>query len=318
MNKLEIEKERKEMKRYLQGSIFILLITIGVLVAGMGYIKMTAKATYNNNTILFIEGNNETTTPLLVPSGIEQSQINISEKNELNIGKEKIKMSLRNNESLTEKILITNMENRSVKITINAENSKIPVKISNYSFELKPGEMETVYVEFNAENLEPGLYLGSIFIDNNFLMKEISIVAEIESTSAPNLKLEVPSEYNVVFPGDEIDTTSIISTNEKNNVTMEYFIINKKTHPILVAREETEVAGEIKFVKKIKVPKILNSGDYILYVKAHSGKNIAIESSEFRIALPPPSKDYPLEIGIILIGISGIIYVVFRYFIPKK
>ncbi len=318
---MDIKRQKDEAKRYLKGAIFILILAMGILVIAFGFVKTTSNATYDQTMILFIEKTGENiTTPILVPTGAGGKEIVIPEEERLSLGKEKIIISLKEGETVSEEIMIKNMENRSVKINLDLSRMNINARIRDYSFSLGAGESKTITIELSAENIKPGLYLGSIFVDNGFVKKEIFVIAEVQSASqALSFELEVPSRFSVISPGEFVDTKAIISiTGEKANVNLKYYITNEKIAPILVAEENLEVINSINFEKKIKVPESLDEGDYVLYARATSGENVAVRSFEFEAARLPTPRNYLIEASAILIGIAAVTYIIFKFFVPRR
>lgn len=311
----KIRNEKDDVIRYLRGSIFVLIMSIGILIAALGYIRTNANATYEQSTLLIVE-KNETATPTLVPNEADYNN-SITEEDILSVGKEKIILSLEEGESGEEGIIIKNSGNTSIEVNISSGETNLPMSIKINGFILEPRESETVSLIFRTEGLEPGLYLGSILIHAGSEEKEILFILEVQSKDSHfSLDLEIPSKFFRVSPGSEIDSTTIISTNQTESVNLEYYITSEEISPLIVAKEE--VIGEKSFSRKLKIPENLDEGDYVLYVKGYLGESIAVKSFEFRVVESEPQNNPFVAAGIIFIGIAGVAYLLFRYFAPRR
>ena len=240
--------------------------------------------------------------------------------------KEKIKISLRQNETKTESLLIKNIGDKKINLSLLIPNSEIKnlVKLSKANFELASGEEIKIILEFSAININaPALFLGKLIIQGNEIKKEIPIAIEIlPEKTLFNIKVNILEKYSTVSSGEEIYAKINlydfkIESNEKTK--FDYIIKDDENNILFSEKEEKIIEKEdIEFIKSFKAPNNAKSGIYILYAIAEYKDNLAISSDWFSIGekpAPKPSFNFPY---IILIIILFLILLIILYFLSKK
>ncbi|MBI3623063.1 hypothetical protein HY212_03210 [Candidatus Pacearchaeota archaeon] len=203
------------------------------------------------------------------------------------LDKKEIKVSLKQGQIKSEIIKVKNARNEETKIKISAQKIEEITIINEKEFTLKPGEEKEITIDFIAkESTIPSLYVGKIIVESGGEKEEILTAVEVESDSALfDVEIKVPTQFSIVSPGDEILLNvrifEVADVHKKVDVDIEYRIVSIYGDIITSATESLAVDGQINYVKLIKLPKNMDGGQYIIYVKVdYEGKSA---SSSFSI-----------------------------------
>lgn len=213
------------------------------------------------------------------------------------IDKTNIGITLRQGQSKLETITITNNEKNNLSFSISSRDLEKFIVISQENFKLEPGEQKKIIIDFTAqENTIPNIYLGKIFVDAGGTRKEIPVTIEVETkTPLFDVEVKILEEFLPLTPGKNvianITVFSLEETNEKFNVLLEYAILDETGKEIFLDKEIITLQNKISFLKSFKIPKDLEFGKYILYVKVLYEGQIGSSSDDF--FLSPLEKPYP-------------------------
>ncbi len=180
--------------------------------------------------------------------------------------------------------------NKDTSINLSIEETKLSdfVLLKEKSFILLPKESKEISFDIIArEDTVPNLYGGKLIIRDRSFKKEILVLIEVESRGALlDMKLEIPTEYLHVSPGEDILTTLILYNlgigNEKD-ITLEYIIRNEEGNDIIMDTETVAIETQMSVVKRVSLPNDINTGKYILYVKSTYDGKTASASALFEI-----------------------------------
>ncbi len=231
------------------------------------------------------------------------------------VDKEEIKISMTPGSIATKKITITNNGNKRINLNIKEEGLQDFLILKEDTIELNPNESkEIVFDIIIRENVLPDLYIGK-FIISSENKKEVSLLIEVESKGALfDLRVNIPDEYlNVKTNSEILASIELFNLGEikKADVEMEYIIEDYVGNKISTQRETIAVETKAGFVKRIKIPKDIKEGKYILYVRLLYNEKISSASQEFNVA---GSSGFKLPLILIfLIIFFTVIIIILRY-----
>ncbi|MEK6843801.1 MAG: SdiA-regulated domain-containing protein, partial [Nanoarchaeota archaeon] len=214
------------------------------------------------------------------------------------IDKNKISILLKQGETKSDYIKITNKENKKIRISISALEIEDLIKISEKDFDLEAGESKDIRIDFIAHegipqelSLSPGVYIGKIIVSGNNINKEILIAIEVESKLALfDVKISVPYKFTEIKPGDELlaevkafnlGRTGLV------DVKAEYTIKDFNNNIILEESETLAIETQTSFVKRFSISSNAEYGDYVIYVKIIYADSVATSSAAFKITQKP-------------------------------
>ena len=196
-------------------------------------------------------------------------------------------------------------------ITISVFNTQ---KVKQF---MKPKIIEITFIA--EENIIPDLYLGEIIIESNGVKRQIFAAIEVESKEVLlDVNVEIPSKYKYVLPGEEIlFKVELINLGEKKrqDVFVEYIIKNQKGEIIISEKENLALETRFSHIKNFELPKNLEYGKYVIYVKANYSEKIASASDWVNVGKEP---FLSREKIILLMRIIAIIIFLFLLYKLKK
>jgi hypothetical protein len=192
------------------------------------------------------------------------------------VNTDEIQVKLKQGETTIREIIIQNTGNQ--KLAISIENPKLQefLKISETTFDLNPGELKTILLDFLVrENTIPNLYIGKLIIKGDGIEKEILIAIEVETKGALlDVKVEIVEEFLKVSPGQRIvaDIKMFnLGISGRTDINVEYTIRDDEETQIFIQHETIAIETQTSFTKTIQIPEDIKLGRYVLYVKATYG-----------------------------------------------
>lgn len=220
--------------------------------------------------------------------------------------KSEIMVDLKQGESKTERITIWNTGDFRINVSFDIVGIKNLVSISKKSFEMKPGDIEVLTLDFMIpEDLVPDLYTGKLVVSADGVRKEIPIEIEVES-KAPlfNIEMEMKEYF---FLNEEI--TAKISLyglgleRDEKNIKIEYFIKDDEGKNILSENETVLLKTRVVLTKTFRLSGA-ESGRYTLYVKASYQGQSKSASARFFILKEMPFIEKRIDLKCIAIAIA--------------
>ncbi len=233
---------------------------------------------------------------------------------DFSIDKNTISVSLKQREIITEKVTIKNTGTQKRSFKISTSRIEDFLTLNEKSFELSPGESKTISLDFiTRQTTAPDLYLGKIVITSDNSKKEILIAIDVSSKKALfDVRVEIPEQFLEVNPGKEIFANiQIFNLGEIGRVDTEIFHIIKDIDGNIISMEDETIAVETQtsFVKEIKIPASMKSGDYILQVRTKYNNETASSSAWFSVVSKENISWFNvILIFVIVILITSIIY----------
>ncbi len=202
------------------------------------------------------------------------------------IDKGTILVPLKQGDTLTEKVTVTNTGRE--KLTINVRSAgdiEDMVVISPLSFELSPQESKEVELLFFARS-GFGLYSGKIFFeDQDGAQDYLSVLLDVESKQALlDLYLDILEDPAVFSPGEEIvaEIYAFNIVNRETEIELSYSIVNENGDVLFEESEKMKITNFINTTKRITLPDGFPKGNYVLRVtSSYQGKTAS--SSELFI-----------------------------------
>ena len=258
--------------------------------------KVILEGTLKFNVTHFTTYSAEETPIVSPPSGgggggttVEEEVIPEEEKNEtVSLSPNEIKLSLKQGQLIIEEFYLTNDYKEEIEVNIKIQGVNQFIKVNETNFKLSPGEMKAVELNFSiAKNTPSDNYIGKIIVQTSKGIYESVIVLDIQSLeSLFDVSLILEEKYATLSPGDDlIFRTNIfnIGETEKVNATIKYTIKDINGRIIFEEGEMDEIEKYLEKDGKIKLPRNIPEGVYILSVKVEYEGKIAITSANFQV-----------------------------------
>lgn len=206
------------------------------------------------------------------------------------VGSLLLKVSLTQGKVASKSVTITSQEEGTFELTAVGIKG---VSIRESSFSLQPGKTKTIEVIFDATNLEPGVYVGSIKVVSAHETSTIPVILEVDSEDVFfKGTLDVPPQYNKISPGDKLlaqfkifDLTSGGTSDGlgTSHVDVEYLIYTVDGNVIVSDSEDIIVDRQAQLTKTFSFPKDVKKGDYILAAIIKYKNSVSVSTNTFSI-----------------------------------
>lgn len=207
---------------------------------------------------------------------------------EFKVTPELIKVKLKQGETKSETITVDNTGETILEFVIDLTGVKKFTVLSDYAFDLLPGQSKKVTAAFTASELtEPDVYTGWIFVKTTELIKNIITIIEVESRKPLfDVKMSIPQEYKNIMAGENVvGDITIINKGDilPADVNVDYVIKDLNNNVISMQQETVAAKDLLSITKRIETPKDLKIGDYVFYVKVYYDGSFAMASDLFSI-----------------------------------
>lgn len=196
-----------------------------------------------------------------------------------------IRISMKENNSLRSEILVSSYSDLSFKV----QSSLDFVLIESEEFLLNSGQEKRVGVLYDITGKEPGVYIGKIDVVGGENTITIPVILEIETEEIFfDSNLNVPVEYNVVYPGESLVVENIIFNLESigsKNIQVDYFI--KSFEGKIISSSESEnlvVESNTPITKTFSLPANTLVGDYVVITIIRYKDSVGTSTDFFKIA----------------------------------
>ncbi|MCH8003666.1 MAG: hypothetical protein IH934_03455 [Nanoarchaeota archaeon] len=227
----------------------------------------------------------------------------------IKIDKDLIKVTLKENESKTEFLKITNDGNTKLELNLKIKDLEEFVSLSDSSIILEPGESKLISLEFFGKYT--GFFIGNLIIESNQIRESVMIILEVQPKEVLfNIKVKIPNKYKKVISGKEIEVDiAILNFGDKKPVDINlYYAIRDFDGNVITFNEEIlRITDVISIVRKLKIPEDIKLGSYIFFVKLDYYENIIVTSDLFSVVEKPL---IPIKIEFPLIWILIILIIV--------
>jgi hypothetical protein len=205
---------------------------------------------------------------------------------------ENIKVSAVPGRVVTKKLIITNILNKSINLTLSQKNMSNFLVLKETQLTLAKGESKEISFNFVVSTeTAPDLYIGKLIIadSKNDYVSEMTTIVEVESEGAMlDVGVKIPPEYFKITSGKDIlaqiNLFNVGTITGKRDILLEYIIKNSNGKEILQYNETVSIETQTNLLKRFTIPLATGIGEYVLYVKAvtEEGK-IASGSDTFRV-----------------------------------
>ena len=199
-----------------------------------------------------------------------------------------INVSLKQGQKTSENIYIVNNYPQNMKIKINLSAVQKFVTASETEFELPYGEMKMITFNFSVdENTPPDNYVGNIYLETPGKTYEVLTSIDVDSKDSlfdVSLKLD-QTKLPVSQGGSIFFTTRISNLGAKTGVNIGIkYTIKDSNGKIVFEGQGTDVIDTFLEKKgKIKLPKNIAPGKYVLSARVDYEGKTAISSASFEV-----------------------------------
>jgi len=206
-----------------------------------------------------------------------------------------IKVSMKENTSLSREIMISSYSQLDFKIQSEMDF----VSISEKEFSIGSGGSKKINLLFNIDGKEPGVYLGKMIISGGEALNghdsgepenlEIPVVVEIETEEIFfDSNLNIPVEYGIVYPGNNLIVENLIFNLENigsKRIEVDYIIkdFNGKTI-VPSSPENIAVETNLPITKVFPLSSDIPVGDYVVITIIKYEDYIGTSTYLFKIA----------------------------------
>lgn len=231
---------------------------------------------------------------------------------DFSLDRDLIKISLKQGETKREKIIIKNIGNTLLDLTLESSLKEF-MAISEESFLLNAGETKTINIDFFAkENEIPDAYIGRILVQADGITKAINIIIEIKEKK-PIFDVSVDVKTKEVSAGNEVEADiNIVNLGDLENIDiLVYYAIKDFQQNILSFKEESIfIEDEINITRKLRVPASAGFGAYVFYSKISYGNISASGADVFMVS--EKIRLFDLILIIVIIVLAVLIYLIKR------
>ena len=203
--------------------------------------------------------------------------------------KELIKVQLKLGEKLSIPLNISNKHTTSLDFNIESNLNEL-LSFSETNFSIEKGQSKDILLSFYAKkDFEPGVYTGKIIIKTKEVIKEIPLIIEVKTEKVIfDVSLNIPLKYKEIFAGEKIVfqiTIFNLGEVKEAEVLINYFIKDFEDNIIYSKEKTITVENQASFLRTIKTPKNLSSGEYIIAVETRYDRTVGTASDVFRIKM---------------------------------
>jgi hypothetical protein len=246
------------------------------------------------------------------PPGLEVSQDLIDVKVKQG-GRETLELKVKNTGSSIQ------------QVSIDLQNLKNFILVSEPSFLLRPYEEKTLTLDFTASEAEiPDVYTGTIYISSESAKKIVRVIIEVQEKKALfDVKVNVPENFKTVGLGGEMEADIMmynIGDLKPVDVVLTYAIKDFEGNTFDLKQETLAVEDLKKLRKKIRIPEGFKANFYVIYALLEYQNQKAVSSDIFEVKeemveermslLLEGLKGYSKEFVILIIVASALILLV--------
>jgi len=218
---------------------------------------------------------------------------------------------------ILEKIIVENVNSRSVNIEIKVQGLENFVEIVEKNFRLAPGEVKEILVSFKVpDEIISDLFVGKIVFSGKSIEREVLVAVGIESSeSLFDVRAEIIENSKGFFSGGNVlANISLFDLADVGEVgvDMEYSLRDEFGKIISLYEEEVVTFDKKKtFLKSFELPYNIKKGSYVLHVKLRHGDKTASSSVWFSV------KGRFTYLIILIVLLIIFILLIFLYFVKS-
>ena len=210
----------------------------------------------------------------------------LKEGADFTISPSSLKVKLALGESDEKKIKLRNTGTLRITIPLQVEGIKKYMSLSDNTAELEFDETKEIILSFIAKDV--GAYAGEIIAKAHDIEKSVPIILEfISKLVLFDVKLDIPSQYAEVEPGQELKTQITllnVGAPKQVDVFAGYFIKDLRGNIIYEETETFAVERQLSYTKSFKIQKNVPPGGYVAIAEIRYADSFAVSSQFFRVA----------------------------------
>lgn len=207
------------------------------------------------------------------------------EKKDFSVSQSSIKEKLALGESSEKTLGISNTGNTEISVSLDVEGVENFMFLSDSSISLDAGESGSIMLNFIAKRV--GAFVGQIIAAADGIMKPVPVILEVITEKVLfDVKLDIPSAYSTVSPGDTLKsqiTLLNVGAPEKVDVFATYLIKDLRSNVIYEESETFAVEKQVSFQKSFKIPSSIELGKYVLIMEVRYADSFAVSSQLFEV-----------------------------------
>ncbi|MCD4771343.1 hypothetical protein K8R30_02900 [archaeon] len=217
----------------------------------------------------------------------EEGGLAISKTTGFKTDTQHIKASLRQGDTITKVVRVTNIGDTQLEILANIKALQSFIMLNEKTFSLGAGETHEILVEFNIpKNAMPDQYFGTLVLESDESLS-IPIVLDIKKfESEISAKLSISEKYKTVIPEKEVVAKITIENLKDIRATPSnlYYAI-KDFQGNIIASDNKEIQLFAFFEEDLEliVPKDTIQKEYIFYTRVTSEDQIDLDSDTFNV-----------------------------------
>ena len=207
----------------------------------------------------------------------------------LTIIPKEIEVSLDQGGTASENLYIINNYNGNIKLKIEVENINEFVTVSEEEFELSYQESKVIKLDFSAkENIPPDNYIGKIIIttDSGEVYEVVTSINVQSKESIFDIVLKLDDKKLPVVEGGTLwFTTKIYNLGKEKgiNIIIKYTIKDSNGKTIFEGEGTENIDTYLEKTGKIRLPKKIPPGRYLLSARVDYGGKTAVTSEYFDV-----------------------------------
>jgi uncharacterized membrane protein len=199
-----------------------------------------------------------------------------------------IKVVIKQGETQTKELKISNTGDMKLNISIQLQDLKKFILVSEENFSLEPNQSKTITLDFTAsENEIPDVYSGRILVVGDGIRRTVRTIIEVkEKKPLFDIVVEIQEEFKFVEVGKNVKasiTMLNIGETEPVDVILEYSIKDFEGNSINVKNLTIAIERQAIIYRELKVPTNAKLGDYLFYVKIIYDGSMATSSDLFTV-----------------------------------
>jgi hypothetical protein len=206
------------------------------------------------------------------------------------ISPESLSVELPKDGAIEKSIVVTNIGNHTITITIDSSNLKDNLVLPLQSFSLNQNETkETKFTVLAGSTL--GIKTGTLIMRTGEQTTELPIVISVSSERVLfDAKIDIPPEYKEIQAGNDLKTLVTLlpvgSFNRTVDVIVTYLIKDFDDKTITTETETFAVSEQTSFTKIFKLPSDLKTGSYVAGIEVLYENSFATSAAMFNVVSP--------------------------------
>jgi Bacterial Ig domain len=198
-----------------------------------------------------------------------------------------IKASLRQGDTITKVVRITNIGDTQLEISASIKELQSFIMLNEKTFSLEAGETHEILVEFDIpKNAMPDQYFGTLVLESEESLS-IPIILDIKKfESEISAKLFISEKYKTVVPEEEVVAKITIENLKDIRATPSnlYYAIKDFQGNILASgNKKIQLFAFFEEDLKLIVPKDAAQKEYIFYTRVTAEDQIDLDSDTFNV-----------------------------------